>query len=100
MTEENYSVETAWDIGKAELDGNLIRVHCPKGDSIVLNVTCDAAGVSDSIMIRNPGAIAGMWMKFWGEIEEAFYFRFSEGTFDQLLVRRIWEKVSYVIRHM
>lgn len=100
VTTENYSLETAWDIGKAELDGSFIRVHCPKGESMVLNVTCDVAGVSDSIMIRNPGSFARTWMKIWGEIEEAFYFRFSEGTFDQLLVHRIWEKMSYVIRHL
>ena len=100
ITAEKYSVETAWDIGVAELNGNTIRVYCPEGENVVLNVTCDAAGVSDSIVIRNPGTVARKWMELWEETEEAFYSRFSDGTFDQLLVYRICKKVSYVIRHI
>lgn len=100
VAEENYAVSTAWGAGTAEFDGNTIRVYCPVGQTVILNVTCSEAGVSDSIVIRNPGAAAREWMDFWKGVEEALYSRFSDGAFDQLILRRIWDRVSYVIRHI
>ena len=103
ITVENYSVETAWGAGTAVLDGDTVRVKCPAGESMVLNVTCGDAGVSDSIVIRNPGTVARWWSDFWVSMENGVYSRLVRADSDMLYrfnLSRIWERVSYLIRHI
>lgn len=103
LTEQDYSVETNMEKGNAEIDGAVIRVVCPAGAEMVLNVTCNSADVSDSIVVRNPGIVERIWMDFWEAVEQDFYFRFignENGVVSRLNVYRIWERVSYIIRHL
>ena len=100
LTPEYYHVETAWGIGSAVLENGIIRVNCPRGEEVVLNITCSSAGVSDSITVRNPGVLERTWTKFWQNAEEAVFLRYSRADQKRLLIYSIPEKVSYVIRHL
>lgn len=99
-TLERYIVEIDGEAGTMELDGNVVRVRCPEGKTVVLKVACSEANVADSVVIRNPGALTRGWMNFWKNAEEAFYSRLSIGVSNNLVVSRFWEKVSYVIDYM
>lgn len=100
ITEENYHVGIAGGTGSAVLDGGVIRFSCPRGGAFVLNITCDAAGVSDSIYVRNPGTWEQGWSDFWQKAEESIFIRFSRADEKKLLVFSIPEKIGYVLRHL
>lgn len=99
VTEENYSVDTAWGKGTAVLEDGVVRVTCPAGESLVLNITCNAAGVSDSITVRNPGVVERVWTDLWQHVEEAVFSRYCKNIQGNLLIPSTLEKISYVIRH-
>ena len=99
LTQEHYSVETAWGIGTAVLEDGVIRVHCPEGETLVVNVTCGSAGVSDSVCVRNPGRVERLWMGLWQDVEEAVFTRCSRAD-EKLLIFSIPKKLSHVLRHL
>lgn len=99
VTGENYTVNTAWDSGAVVLEDGVIRVSCPTGESVVLNVTCNEKGVSDTITIRNPGALERVWTDLWQRVEAAVFSKYCKNTQGNLLIPSTLEKVSYVIRH-
>lgn len=100
LTAENYWIGTDSELASAVLEDGVIRVNCPVGEAFVLNVTCDGAGVSDSIHIRNPGRVERMWVGLWQKAEEEVYTRYSRADQKNLLIFTIPEKISYVIRQI
>lgn len=100
LAEANYFVNTDSEAGSAILEGGVIRVNCPVGESFVLNVTCDAAGVSDSVYVQNPGKLERMWTNLWRGVEQALYARYSSNAKAKLLIPNTLEKLSYVIEHL
>ena len=100
LTEADYHIGITGQKGSAELKDGLIRVNCPQGEAFVLTVSCDSAGVSDSIYVRNPGAVERRWTNFWQKAEEAVYIRYSRADQKNLLVFSIPEKIAYVIKHL
>lgn len=103
VTAEKYTVGTAWGVGTAVLEDNVICVTCPAGETMVLNVTCNESGVSDSIMIRNPGKMERLWQDFWMSLEEKYCNIFIQTGNDVMLrtnLYRVWERIDYIIRHI
>lgn len=99
LTRENYTVRAVGD-GTAILENGAIRVTCDPGAEFTLNVTCSVSGVSDHIVIRNPGSMERFRVKLWQNIEKTAYFCYSDGIYKNLVAVRLFEKVSYVLRHM
>lgn len=99
VTAENYSADTAWGKRTAVLEDGVVRVTCPAGESLVLNVTCNAAGVSDTITVRNPGVVERVWTDLWQRVEEEVFSRYCKNLQGNLLIPSTLEKISYVIRH-
>jgi len=100
LTAQNYSVNTAWDAGTVVLEDGVIRLVCPVGEQIALSVTCSTAGVSDNIVVRNPGRFERLWTELWQTVEEELFIRYSAAEQKKLLVFSLPEKISYVIRHL
>lgn len=100
VTQEHYTVDTSWEKGSAVLENGGIRVFCPAGETFVLNVTCPSFGVSDNILIRNPGRLERLWTALWQSVEEAVYTRLSNGDYKKLLIFSVSEKISHVLRHL
>lgn len=100
VTSEHYAINTTGERGTASLEDGVIRVDCPAGEHMVLNVTCNAAGVSDSITIRNPGVLERGWTDLWQHMEEAVFSGYCKNLQGKLLIPSTLEKISYVIRHM
>lgn len=100
LTEQNYHIGTDNDSARAVLEDGVIKVSCPAGESFVLNVTCGGAGLSDSIIVRNPGKLTRVWQDLWQGMEKEVYSWYSAGTWHRLLLPSAFEKISYVLRHM
>jgi len=82
------------------LEDGVIRLVCPVGEQIALSVTCSTAGVSDNIVVRNPGRFERLWTELWQTVEEELFIRYSAAEQKKLLVFSLPEKISYVIRHL
>ena len=93
----DYVIHT--DGGTAVLENGVIRVTCPAGQSFRLTVSCPETGLSDSIYIRNPGSVSRMWTAFWQCLEESVYAFFAEQGPEKLLPVRLYDKISYKLRH-
>lgn len=96
---EHYTIGISGEKGTAVLENGVIRVSCPAGESFVLNVTCDAAGVSDTITIRNPGTLERNWLRLWQTVEERIYSFLRERGPDKLLPVRTLDKLTYKLQH-
>lgn len=100
VTAEQYHVGITGEAGTAVLEEGKIRVSCPVGESFVLNVTCSEAGVSDNILVQNPGRLVRLWFDLWQGIEEYLYMHSCDGTWNRLLLPATMEKIAYVLRHL
>ena len=100
LTEEDYHIGITGGEGTAVLDDGVIYLSCPSGEEFVLNITCDAAGVSDSIYVRNPGIWKRSWDDFWQKAEEAVFVRYSREDQKKLQIISIPKKIAYVLRHL
>ena len=100
LTTENYHVSITGEKGTAVLEDGVIRVNCPREESFVLTVTCDSAGISDSIYIHNPRMLKRRWADFWQKAEAAVFNRYSTADQKKMLIYSVPEKISYVIRHL
>lgn len=98
LTEEAYHLGISGGTGSAVLVNGVIRVSCPPGEGFALNITCDAAGVSDTVYVRNPGALARLWSDFWQNVEKTVFLRYSAGGHKELFLSRLWNKAFYVMR--
>lgn len=100
LSADQYHVGVTGQSGTATLEDGVIRVTCPRGAEFVLNITCDAAGLSDSISVRNPGRIARAWTNLWQRVEEEVLIRYSRAELRKLLIYSVPAKISYVLRHL
>lgn len=100
LTEHNYHIGTDNVSVRTVLEDGVVKVFCPAGERFALNVTCTDAGVSDSIMVRNPGKLTRLWQNLWQGMETEVYAWYSSGTWNRLLLPTTLEKISYVLRHM
>lgn len=100
VTEENYAIHTDGDIGTAVWENGVIRVSCPAGESFVLNISCDGAGVSDNILVRNSGAVSRVWSDLWQTAEKAVYGFYSRLAYKDLILPSLLTKMEYVINHL
>lgn len=100
VSETDYVVSVDSERATAVLENGVIRVRCPVGETVTLQVACGAAQVSDSIVIRNPGGWTRFWTGLWQDVEETLYCRYSLGWQKRLLIPSTLEKVSYVLRHL
>ncbi len=97
---EDWLIHADSEKATAVLEDGVIRIQCPKGESFVLNVTCNSAGVSDNIFIRNPGSWERLWKNLWQRVEEGLYSRYSQNLQEKLLIPSTLTKIAYVIRHV
>lgn len=100
LEEEHYMISTDSEAGSAVLENGVIRVNCPVGESFVLNVTCNSAGLSDSVLISNPGKPERIWSGLCQDAEKAVFTHFVGNGRKNLLVFSIPKKISHVIRHL
>ncbi len=100
VSEENYFINTDSETASAVLENGIIRVSCPPGEEFILRAVCNEAGISDSILVRNPGMMERNWTRFWQWAEQAVYTRYSQNIYQNLMIPSTWTKISYVFRHL
>lgn len=69
----------------AQWEDGSIRIVCPKGEKTVLTVSAEAGAVSDSVVIRNPGAAVRALNGFYQRVEAritALYYGFRYGIWE------------------
>ncbi len=100
LSEEAYSVYVTGAAGTVYLKDGVVHAACPVGEVLVLNITCEEAGVSDSITLRNPGAWERLWNSLWQSVESELYECYRTNAHKKLLIPYTFAKISYVLRHL
>lgn len=100
LTEESYRIAVTDGTGSAVLGSGVIHTTCPKGGCFTLTVSCGEEDVSDSITIRNPGAVERWWTALWQSIEGEIYSWVCLEYSNNLLINSIPEKLGHFFRHL
>jgi len=86
-----YTVTSDNESIAADMADGKIVVTCPVREEGVITVSCEEAGVSDSIYVRNPGGVKVFFTKLGQRIEN-----FGRFHYQQLMAFRIVQRVGMV----
>lgn len=87
----NPRCEVSWE-------NETLKVHCPKGQETELTVSDLSGEVSDSVVIRNPGAFKRMANGFWQRLEKQLFDGYNDGSFNPLLESPVTQWVLEKLR--
>ena len=91
-----YSV--SWDNEKCSAaiqENGIISVNCPDGEEMVLTVSCEESGISDSVYLSNPGIFKRLQCYLGQRIEEYLLQPDSEEWYWNSMTYEITDIVRY-----
>lgn len=86
-----YTVSSSNASIRADMVDGRVVVECPLGEEGVVTVSCEEAGVADSIYVRNPGRMKVFFIELGQKIEN-----FGRFHWRQLMAFRLVQRVGMV----
>lgn len=98
MDADHLTVETTNPRCEVSWENETLKVYCPKGQETVMTVSDLSGEVSDSVVIRNPGAFKRMANGFWQWLEKQLFDEYNAGSFNPLLEAPVTQWVLEKLR--
>lgn len=83
----------------AVLNGGMLNVNCPVGETAVITVSSGNGEVSDSVCISNPGAFRRLQCTLGQKMEEVFFQGWLDGCYRQSVTYELLDILCYRLEH-